>query len=162
MTRWHSVNTAKNAEVVVKIHDTMSGKSLVVPPAADASTDNYFDESPADVIRGSTTLDDLIKRVKKDLPALYLADESGGALLTCGHQHIPKTEWDTTMLWELIDEEKAGTVPRVKLDDGREAVIVTIGNEDAGRVKEKPSTIHRILMKGNKTPSVGDFGASQS
>ena len=34
MTRWHSVNTAKNAEVVVKIHDTMSGKSLVVPPAA--------------------------------------------------------------------------------------------------------------------------------
>ena len=151
--RWQPVNAAKNAPVTVQIHCTMTGTRQPVPSKADEDA-NYFDESPADVLYGYTTLHDLIKKVKKDLPALYLSDQIGGSVLTCGRQHVPKSEWDTTMLWELICEDKAGSdVPRVKLEDGREAVVVTIGTEQKF-VKPKPTQIHRILAKGNRTPSM--------
>ena len=152
--RWHPVNAAKNSLMTVQIDCTLTGKRYVVPSQSDENLD-YFDETPADIIRGSTTLHDLIQRVKKDLPALYLTDETGGGILTCGQQKFPKSEWDTTMLWELICEEKAGSIPWVKLDDGREAVIVTIGNEQKV-MTPRPTTVHRILARGNRTPSL-DF-----
>ena len=43
----------------------------------------------------------LIKRVKKDIPSLYLWDEVGGATLTCGPHTIHQSEWDTKMVCDL-------------------------------------------------------------
>ncbi len=81
--RWQPVNSAKNASVVVQVHCTMTGTRHAIPSKADEDA-NYFDETPADVLMGYTTLHDLIKKVKKDIPALYLCDQTGGAVLTCG------------------------------------------------------------------------------
>mmetsp|Transcript_4338 Transcript_4338/g.7730 ORF Transcript_4338/g.7730 Transcript_4338/m.7730 type:complete len:173 (-) Transcript_4338:160-678(-) len=153
--RWKPVNTLKNSRLTIQIHCPDSGKRINVPANPATSTvdlQSYFDEAPVDTILGSTTLQELIKRVKKDIPALYLWDEVGGAVLVCGPHQVFQGEWETTMIWELICEEKAksanGTIPTVMLDDGREAVVVTIGTPEL-IAQQKPSTVQRCLAKGN-------------
>lgn len=103
------------------------------------------DEAPLDSILGSHTLQDLIKRVKKDLPALHLWDEVGGG--------------DETMLCELITEQGdrssggAATIPRLALEDGREAVVVTIGTPEAV-ARPRPTVVQRCLARGDSQSSV--------
>mmetsp|Transcript_34676 Transcript_34676/g.73882 ORF Transcript_34676/g.73882 Transcript_34676/m.73882 type:complete len:172 (+) Transcript_34676:218-733(+) len=152
--RWKPVNTLKNSRLTLQIHCPDSGKRLNVPAKAATSTvdlQSYFDEAPMDTILGSTSLQELIKKVKKDIPSLYLWDEVGGAVLSCGPHQFFQSEWESTMIWELICEEKAktnnGTIPTVQLDDGRVAVVVTIGTPDT--IAARPSTVQRCLAKGN-------------
>lgn len=103
------------------------------------------DEAPLDSILGSHTLQDLIKRVKKDLPALHLWDEVGGG--------------DETMLCELITEQGdrssggAATILRLALEDGREAVVVTIGTPEAV-ARPRPTVVQRCLARGDSQSSV--------
>mmetsp|Transcript_3628 Transcript_3628/g.6815 ORF Transcript_3628/g.6815 Transcript_3628/m.6815 type:complete len:174 (-) Transcript_3628:134-655(-) len=153
--RWKPVNSLKNSRITLQIHCPDSGKRLNVPEkAANSVVDlqSYFDEAPTDSILGSTTLAELIKKIKKDIPALYLWDEVGGALLACGPHQFFQSEWDTTMIWELICEERAksanGVIPHVKLDDGRDAIVVTIGTPDAV-MKSQPTVVQRCLAKGD-------------
>lgn len=115
---------------------------------------NYFDEAAPDDghILGSTTLQELMNRVKKNIPSLYLMKQVGGASLTCGNHNVHQDEWDTTMVCELVCEDKQktlkGTIPRVKLDDGREAVVVTIGAPNP-TLNVQRSVVDRCLSKGD-------------
>lgn len=154
--RWRPVNSLKNSRLTLQIHCPDSNKRINVPATAPGSTvdlQSYFDEAPIDTILGSTTLADLIKKVKKDIPALYLWDEVGGAVLACGPHQFPQDEWDSTMIWELVCEEegassKGAVIPRVKLEDGREAIVVTVGTPEA-TLQTKPGVIQRCLAKGD-------------
>ncbi len=153
--RWRPVNTLKNSRVTIQIFCSWSGKRFNVPEQPVQSTgdlQNYFDEAPADNLLGSTTCQELVKRVKSKMPGLYLWDEVGGAQLVCGPHIIYQSEWDTAMICELICEEKAktanGEIPRVMLDDGREAVVVTIGTPES-IMKTKPTVVQRCLAKGD-------------
>ena len=84
--------------------------------------------------------------------ALYLWDEVGGATLTCGPNSAHQSDWDTTMVCELICEDKAaknkGVIPRVVLDDGRDATVVTVGTP-AIQHKVRRSVVDRCLSKGD-------------
>mmetsp|Transcript_9497 Transcript_9497/g.21437 ORF Transcript_9497/g.21437 Transcript_9497/m.21437 type:complete len:173 (+) Transcript_9497:151-669(+) len=153
--RWKPVNSLKNSRVTIQIFCSWSGKRFNIPEThvqSAANLANYFDEAPEDKLLGSTTLQELVKRVKKDIPALYLWDEVGGATLVCGPHQICQSEWDTTMVCELICEEKAKVaneeIPTVMLEDGREAVVVTIGTAET-ILKTKPTVVQRCLAKGN-------------
>mmetsp|Transcript_10424 Transcript_10424/g.15826 ORF Transcript_10424/g.15826 Transcript_10424/m.15826 type:complete len:171 (+) Transcript_10424:134-646(+) len=151
--RWKPVNTLKNSRLTLQIHCPDSGKRLNVPEKANNSLvdlQSYFDEAPVDNILGSTTLHELIKKVKKDIPSLYLWDEVGGATLSCGPHTVHKSDWETTMIWELICDDTKGKdamIPHTTLEDGREAVVVTIGVADA--MMKRPSTVQRCLAKGD-------------
>lgn len=151
--RWRPLNLTKNSRLTIQIHVPDSDKRINVPEkGSDSNIDlqSYFEEAPLDQILGSTTLSELIKKVKKDIPALYLWDEVGGACLACGPNHIFQSEWDTTMIWELISEPKENTgvaIPHVKLDDGRDAIVVTIGTPE--QVSQKASVVTRCLAKGD-------------
>lgn len=151
--RWKPINTLKNSRLTIQIHVPDSNKRLNVPEKPRSSVvdlQSYFDEAPVDSILGTTTLRELIKKVKKDIPSLYLWDEVGGAVLSCGPHQVHQNEWETTMLWELVCERKdakEATIPHVTLDDGRDAIVVTIGQADT--VLKKPSTVQRCLAKGD-------------
>lgn len=153
--RWKPVNTLKNSRLTIQILCSWSGKRFNIPETPIQSTgnlQNYFDEATEDHLLGSTTLQEMVKRVKKHMPGLYLWDEVGGAVLNCGPHHITQDVWDTTMVCELICEERAksanGEIPKVVLDDGREAVVVTVGTPDT-ILKTKPTVTHRCLSKGD-------------
>jgi len=153
--RWKPVNSLKNSRVTIQVHCSWSGKKFNVPEVpiqSSGNLQNYFDEAPTDHILGSTTLQELIKRVKKLIPGLYLWDEVGGAVLTCGPHEIFQSEWDTAMVCDLICEERAktanGEIPKVVLNDGREAVVVTIGTPESIQ-KMKPTVVQRCLAKGD-------------
>lgn len=154
--RWQPVNSLKNSRVTIQINCSWSGKKFNIPEKINQSTgdlQNYFDEAGGDDnLLGSTTLTDVVKRVKKNLPGLYLWDEVGGCVLVCGPHQIYQEEWDTAMLCELICEERAktakGEIPKVVLADGREAVVVTIGTPETV-LKTQPSVIQRCLAKGD-------------
>lgn len=153
--RWRPVNSLKNSRVTVQIYCSWSGKRYNVPEKPIFSSGNlvnYFDEAPSDHILGSTTLQELIKRVKKNMPGLYLWDEVGGAVLSCGPHEVFQSEWDTTMVCELVSEDLAGNVkgeiPKVVLEDGREAFMVTIGTPET-IMKTKPPVVQRCMAKGN-------------
>lgn len=113
---------------------------------------NYWDGAPSKKehgpILGSTTLHELIQRVKKNEPGLYLWDEIGGEVLTCGPHLVYQSEWESTMIWELISEESSGSIPRVMLEDGREAIVVTIGAQDTTSAGAKATVVQRCLAKG--------------
>lgn len=149
---WQPINSLKNSRLTIQIHCADSGKRINVPamPIQSAGNlQNYFDEAPADHIIGSTTLQELIKRVKKDIPSLYLWDEVGGATLSCGPNTVHQGDWDTTMICELIWEDDNQSslkekITRVKLDDGREAVVFTIGTPAVQHVVRR-SVIDRCL-----------------
>ncbi|KAL7546019.1 hypothetical protein ACHAWF_009365 [Thalassiosira exigua] len=149
--RWKPVNSLKNSRLTIQIHCSWSGKRFNVPDKPIQSAGNllnYFDEAPVDHVLGSTTLQELVKRVKKKMPGMYLWDEVGGCLLACGPHEVYQNEWDTTMVCELVCEDRAKSIPRVMLDDGREAVVVTIGTPDQ-ILKTKPTVVQRCLAKGD-------------
>jgi len=154
--RWKPVNSLKNSRVCIQILCASSGKRFNIPEIPIQSTgnlQNYFDEAPEDHILGSTTLQELVKRVKKHLPGLYLWDQVGGVVLNCGPHEVYQSEWDTTMICQLIGEEKEKTpngegIPRVVLEDGREAVVVTLGTHDE-ITQKKPTVVQRCLAKGD-------------
>jgi hypothetical protein len=151
--RWKPVNSLKNSRLTVQIHCAMSSQVFNVPERPIVSMGdlkNYFDEAPTDHLLGSTSLQELIKRVKSNIPAMYLCDEAGGSVLACGPNQVHQGEWETTMICELVCEDGGGSVviPRVVLKDGREAVIVTIGTPEA-ILKTKPTVVQRCLAKGD-------------
>lgn len=159
--RWTPVNSLKNSSVTIVIHCSWSGQRYPVPakaPSEECEEANYFDESPAeDVLLGSTTLFDLIQKVKAKIPALYLWEEVGGQVLVCGNNQVFASEWETTMLCHLIRDVVVdptcvsganGAVPKVILEDGREAVVVTIGTPESVR-NAKASVVTRCLAKGD-------------
>jgi hypothetical protein len=67
--------------------------------------------------------------------------------LTCGANHVFADEWEDTMLCRLVLNTEV-EVPVEVLEDGREAVVVTIGYADAVK-KEKASVVTRCLAKGD-------------
>ena len=144
------------SRVTVQIHCSWSGKKFNVPehPVQSAGDlQNYFDEPADDHILGSTTLQELVKRIKKNVPGLYLWDEVGGAVLTCGPHTINQCDWETKMVCGLVCEERAksshaGEIPMVVLEDGREAYVVTIGTPES-IMKTKPTVVQRCLAKGD-------------
>ena len=140
MMRWKPVNPLKNQPVSIQIHCSWSGSRHNVP------TD---DDNP---LMGSTTLQELVQRVKKHEPTLYLWDEEGGQFLSCGPNQFSKSEWNKKMVWELIDDSENldKRSPRVTLDDGREAYVVTIGREAKPLGDElEISASRKILAKGS-------------
>mmetsp|Transcript_925 Transcript_925/g.2153 ORF Transcript_925/g.2153 Transcript_925/m.2153 type:complete len:169 (+) Transcript_925:138-644(+) len=149
--RWCPINALKNSPVTIVLHCSWSGERYPLPATATAAFNdddaNYFDEaSPtsADLI-GSTSLYDVIKMVKAQIPTLYMWEEVGGLVLTCGTDQVFASEWETTMLCNLISNTDA--VKEV-LSDGREAIVVTIG--DAASMKNgKASVVTRCLAKGD-------------
>ncbi|KAL7468779.1 hypothetical protein ACHAXS_009011 [Conticribra weissflogii] len=162
--RWTPVNSLKNAQITVILHCSWSGERHIIPeypPSDDDDADdafNYFDESPSseEVLLGSTTLHDLIQRVKSKIPALYLWDEVGGQVLVCGKQRVFSEDWETTLLCHLVGEVlledptcvSGSSVPKAILEDGREAVVVTLGTpESVGETKA--SLVTRCLKKGD-------------
>jgi hypothetical protein len=185
--RWRPVNALKNSNVTIQIVCSWSGKRFNIPSgtkkfiATDNANNNSddgitFDNEHADSevsaaamgteseLLGSTTLLDLIKRVKKDIPGLYLWDEVGGGVLVCGPNHVFQNEWETTMICDLIRDTAAkkvaesrgggsGTanddiIPRVVLEDGREAVVITIGTPES-ILETKHAVVQRCLAKGD-------------
>ena len=147
MMRWKPVNPLKNSHAVVQIR--CSGSRYNVPTTEEAAAANE-----EDYLLGSTTLQELVRRVERDMPALYLWDrEEGGQVggdmcLSCGPNQVCRSEWDKTMIWELICEKG----PRVVLEDGREAVVFTItGRKEnvVGGDDLNVSTQRKYLAKGS-------------
>ena len=154
---WTPINSLKNSPVTIVLHCPWSGNDYIIPaqPPYENEETNYFDESNSNVLLGSTTLYELIKRVKSKIPALYLMEEHGGSVLTCGPNEVFAPEWETIMLCQLIGDKgrpKASSspsaIPRVTLEDGREAVVVTIGTALSANVGRQ-SVVTRCLSKGN-------------
>lgn len=139
--RWQCINTLKNAPFAIIINCSWDNKRFII-----GASDPYGIESD-DGLYGYTTLSTLIKRVKAQIPTLYMWEEVGGLALTCGANHVFSCEWQDTMLCQLVCNTEVETPVEV-LEDGREAVVVTIGYEDAVR-KEKASVITRCMAKGD-------------
>ncbi|KAL7510567.1 hypothetical protein ACHAXN_010359 [Cyclotella atomus] len=147
-SRWHCLNTLKNAPLTVIINCSWDNKRFVVPvkPQSDSVVD-YYDEPSDEGLYGFTTLFTLIKKVKAQIPTIYMWEEAGGLALTCGANHVFADEWEDTMLCRLVLNTEV-EVPVEVLEDGREAVVVTIGYADAVK-KEKASVVTRCLAKGD-------------
>jgi hypothetical protein len=144
--RWHCINSLKNAPLTIIINCSSDNQCFVIP-STPASTTNYYDGASDEGLYGFTTLYALIKKVKAQIPTLYMWEETGGLALTCGNNHVFSSEWEDTMLCCLIHNTN-GEVPTEVLEDGREAVVVTIGYSD-GVKKEKASVVTRCLAKGD-------------
>ena len=128
--RWKPVNSLKNSQVTIQVFCSWSGKCFNVPEKP--MMDNLMYETPQDPLLGSTSLQELIERSRKNISSLYLGNEVGGTVLMCGPHQVFQSEWETTMICDLICE-KLGTnvgIPRIILQDGREAVVVTIGTPE--------------------------------
>jgi hypothetical protein len=82
-------------------------------------------------------------------------------VLVCGPNHVFQNEWETTMICDLIRDTAAKKVagsrggaanddiiPRVVLEDGREAVVITIGTPES-ILETKPTVVQRCLAKGD-------------
>ena len=147
--RWTCINSIKNSPVTIALHCSWDDKRFVLPsqPPNENVSVNYYDEQSDDVLLGSTTLYEVIKKVKAQIPALYMWEEVGGLVLTCGPNHIFASEWETTMLCRLIHASD-GEIPVESLEDGREAIVVTIGAAQAVK-SAKASVVTRCLAKGH-------------
>ena len=107
--RWTPLNNHKNESMAIVLECGWDGKRFAVPakpPHADDAVTDYFNE-PNDsvddcVLLGSATLYDIVKRVKSQIPTLYLMQEQGGVALSCGSNEIFSGEWETTMLCQLV------------------------------------------------------------
>jgi hypothetical protein len=146
------VNRLKNSSLTIQIEVSVSGKTFIVPDIIKTSSDPSSQQLP---LLGSTSLTELVQRVKKDNPALYLCDEAGSNVLVCGPNQIYQNDWSTKMICDLIHERKGLggravglAIPRIVLEDGREAVVVTIGTPEAV-LNTRPSVIQRCLAKGD-------------
>ena len=93
--RWTPVNRHKNAPVTIVLNCGWNGERFAVPP-------QHVPTDSEEALIGSTTLHDLIKRVKSQIPTLYLMLEEGGAVLSCGLNEVHSSEWKTTMLCQLV------------------------------------------------------------
>jgi len=108
--RWTPLNHHKNESITIVLECGWDGKRFTVPaqpPKSDDAVADYFNEpngSDETVLLGSTTLYDIVKRVKSQIPTLYLMQEQGGAVLSCGSKEVHSGEWETTMLCQLVSE----------------------------------------------------------
>ena len=113
---------------------------------------NYFDEPNGDddgILLGSATLKDATKRFKAREPTLFLMEECGGIEAHCGSNTVCGSQWDTTMLCHLVyDQPDDNKIPRVTLDDGRNAVVITLGTK-GDPLNKKPTVVSRCLAKGD-------------
>jgi hypothetical protein len=156
LRRWAPVNRLKNSSVTIQIVVSVSGKTFIVPDITTTTTTSELSsKNQLPPLLGSTSLTELVQRVKKDNPALYLCDEAGSNVLACGPNMIYQHDWSTKMICDLIHERKGlggravgVAIPRIVLEDGREAVVVTIGTPEAV-LNTGPSVIHRCLAKGD-------------
>mmetsp|Transcript_13554 Transcript_13554/g.27917 ORF Transcript_13554/g.27917 Transcript_13554/m.27917 type:complete len:172 (+) Transcript_13554:90-605(+) len=153
--RWTPLNHHKNESITIVLECGWDGKRFTVPaqpPKSDDAVADYFNEpngSDETVLLGSTTLYDIVKRVKSQIPTLYLMQEQGGAVLSCGSKEVHSGEWETTMLCQLIyDQEDDKAISKLKLDDGRDAVLVYVGQKVDSK-DQKPTVVQRCLAKGN-------------
>ena len=76
-------------------------------------------------------------------------EEHGAATMKCGSNEIDRSEWETTMLCNLVydqDNESDKEVEQVLLPDGRVAFVVHVGGEIKEH-KEKPTIVTRCLKK---------------
>mmetsp|Transcript_21752 Transcript_21752/g.45700 ORF Transcript_21752/g.45700 Transcript_21752/m.45700 type:complete len:172 (+) Transcript_21752:152-667(+) len=153
--RWTPLNHHKNESITIVLECGWDGKRFTVPaqpPKSDDAVADYFNEpngSDETVLLGSTTLYDVVKRVKSQIPTLYLMQEQGGAVLSCGSKEVHSGEWETTMLCQLIyDQEDDKAISKLKLDDGRDAVLVYVGQKVDSK-DQKSTVVQRCLAKGN-------------
>jgi hypothetical protein len=151
--RWSCVNKHKNEPLTILFHCTWSGKEFPVPTDAEHINmeNNYYDEPNGDeesILLGSVTLKDSVKRLKAREPALFLMEECGGIEMHCGNNTVCGSEWETTMLCHLIYDQPENLIPRVTLDDGRNAVVITVGAK-GDPLNKKPTLVTRCLSKGD-------------
>jgi len=76
--------------------------------------------------------------------------------LASGPNQYYQNDWSTKMICDLIHERKGlggravgVAIPRIVLEDGREAVVVTIGTPEAVLNTRPSSVIQRCLAKGD-------------
>ncbi len=129
-----------------------STEFAVPAKAEDADADYYFVEHNGvdeGVLLGSSTLKDSVQRLKARDPTLLLMEESGsgGIEMHCGSKTVCSSEWETTMLCHFVDQPE-DMIPRVKLDDGRNAVVITLGTK-GDPLNKKPTVVTRCLAKGD-------------
>ena len=110
--RWTPVNAKKNSPLNIVIRCAWSGEQISVP-------------SSNDPVMGSTTLGQIVDRVRPSIPALALWEEEGGETLACGQRCVSGSEWETTMLHQIMEGDDGSS--RVMLDDGSEGVMLTLG-----------------------------------
>jgi hypothetical protein len=152
--RWCCVNKHKNEPLTILFHCTWSGREFAVPAKAVEHVNvenNYYDEPNGDdegILLGSATLKDSMKRFKAREPALYLMEECGGIEMHCGINTVCGSEWETTMLCHLVFDQPENLIPRVTLDDGRDAVVITLGTK-GNPLNKKPTVVSRCLAKGD-------------
>jgi len=147
--RWKPVNSLKNSQVTIQVFCSWSGKCFNVPEKP--MMDNLMYETPQDPLLGSTSLQELIERSRKNISSLYLGNEVGGTVLMCGPHQVFQSEWETTMICDLICEKLGPNVgiPRIILQDGREAVVVTIGTPELIPNVEPELKKHSSSFDGN-------------
>ena len=128
--RWSCVNHQKNEEFTLMLYCTWSGKSYLVPTP----------------VVGSASLKKAMEGLKKQDPSLYLMEEYGGVEMHCGENTVCISEWDETMLCTLVDQPDQKMTPKVSLDNGREAVVITIGSK-GDPLKKKATALTRRLSE---------------
>ena len=89
-----------------------------------------------------------MKRLKERDSTLFLMDECGGIEMHCGQNTVSGSEWETTMLCRLVYDQPGDEIPRVTLDDGRNAVVITLGTK-GDPLNKKASVVTRCLSKGD-------------
>ncbi len=111
--RWTPLNHHKNESVTIVLECGWDGKRFTIPARPPKSGDavaEYFNEpngSDETLLLGSTTLYDVVNRVKSQIPTLYLMQEQGGAVLSCGSKEVHSGEWETTMICQLVSESSS-------------------------------------------------------
>ncbi len=150
--KWRCVNERKNEPFVALFYCTWSGKEFAVPAKAeDVDADYYFVEHNGvdeGILLGSSTLKDSVQRLKARDPTLLHMEESGGIEAHCGTNTVCSSEWETTMLCHIAYDQPEGMIPRVTLDDGRNAVVITLGTK-GDPLNKKPTVVTRCLAKGD-------------
>ena len=112
--------------------------------------DNLIDEAPQDSLLEFASLHELIERSRKNISCLYLGNEVGGGVLMCRPHQVFQSEWKTTMICNLICEKLGHVgIPRIILQDGREAAVVTIGTPEAIPNVEPELRKHSSSFDGN-------------
>ena len=112
--------------------------------------DNLIDEAPQDSLLEFASLHELIERSRKNISCLYLGNEVGGGVLMCGPHQVFQSEWKTTMICNLICEKLGHVgIPCIILQDGWEAVFVTIGMPEAIPNVEPELKKHSSSFDGN-------------
>mmetsp|Transcript_28570 Transcript_28570/g.57737 ORF Transcript_28570/g.57737 Transcript_28570/m.57737 type:complete len:664 (+) Transcript_28570:173-2164(+) len=110
------VKKSNKSPIRVILRCAWDGSRLAVPP-----TDAEGGDAP---IRGTTTLFDLVSRLKTSLPGPLFRDEGvPSATLVCLRKVVARGDWETTTLKQILDG-----------DDGSAGVILTL---DLGEPLEK-------------------------